>query len=151
MLEKMELQLGLSQLRTIHPHTLIILLRHLKDRQLLRHDPPGPRSRDNSVLGEIRNTAMVAQEVLIKDQLAIHDVCGTVQNTQNSIREDRLSILAICFNAQTGLLTGFLRSAFRLGSSFIVASVAADSMDLKESEYINSRRSRNVPLQARYW
>jgi hypothetical protein len=91
----MESQLGFSQLRAIHPHTLIILLRHLKDGQLLRHNPPWLRSRDNSVLGEVRNTAMVAQKVLIENQLAVHDVCRAVQNTQNSVGEDGLSGLAI--------------------------------------------------------
>lgn len=98
----MESQLGLSQHRTIHPHTFIILLRHLKDRQLLRHDSPWLRPRDNSVLGEIRNTAMVAQKVLIEEQLAVHNVGGAVQNTQNSVGEDRLFVLSGMFQGANG-------------------------------------------------
>lgn len=107
----MESQLGLSQLRAIHPHTLVILLRHLKDGQLLRHNPPWLRSRNNSILGEVRNTAMVAQKVLIENQLAIYDVCGVVQNPQNSVGEDRLLVLAICFSAK-GSTHGFPEISF---------------------------------------
>jgi hypothetical protein len=43
---------------------------------------------------------MVAQEVLVEDQLAVHDACGAVQNTQNSIGEDRLVLLAIRHSAR---------------------------------------------------
>jgi hypothetical protein len=55
---------------------------------------------------------MVAQEVLVENQLAVHDVCGTVQNTQDSVGEDRLFVSAICLRHANGSTHRFSEISF---------------------------------------
>lgn len=77
-----------SQLAAINSFTLICLLRDSQVRQLGRHDASRRGPRDDVVLAKVADAAVVAQKVLIKEQLAVDVLCRRLDNTQDSIRED---------------------------------------------------------------
>ena len=63
--ENPRLQLRLSQSSTVKPSPLIILFRYCQRWQFIGHDPSWTGPGDNRVLGEIRYTIIIAQEIFV--------------------------------------------------------------------------------------
>lgn len=59
--------------RAVIPLPLIILLRNGQVWQLLGHDPTRRRARHDAVLREVGDAGVVAQEILVEEELAVDD------------------------------------------------------------------------------
>lgn len=74
--------------RTIHPHSLVILLLNTKIRHLQRHDPPWIRPWHERILAEVRNAIMFAEIVFVEEALPRNVFGGRSDDRQDGIRED---------------------------------------------------------------
>lgn len=80
------LQFGFSS--TIHPLPFICLLGHSQVGQLRGHDAARARARNDAVFGKVGDAAVLAEEVLVEDQLAV-DLCGGgAQDGKDGVGED---------------------------------------------------------------
>lgn len=72
----------------IIPPPLVILLRNRQIGQSRRHDAPRRAARDDAVPREVRHAGVLAQEVLVEEEAAVHEGRGGGEHGEDGVGED---------------------------------------------------------------